>query len=622
MEHTPPTQDKQDKKESEYQKLSGKEFSAISWWVFKLIFSMHPFHAALYVVMSILRNFKSLISAFLFARLIDVLIKVIQSPIPDIKQVYPIMLILLGYEIFDFVTRFLMRLASMKMRFYTRPQLRRLFYQKLNFLGIQTLEQPDINNKIYRADQYAGDLLSYYFQVVDFIAGSFSLVGTFALVLRLLPVEAGLIGLFFIPAFLIDKKFRSTMFRFDYETTEESRKAGWHASYLSSVANLPEINILGAFAFIDKLYLDLQNWMSGVRYSIWKKYRLFGLTYDFFLNVGILYLTLEIIKKALRKLISIGDVTFWTRTLYSFKDSLDQVVTQMNDMLEVSLRYKDVFYIFKAEPAFKDGSYEFPKLLQGPRIEFKNVSFVYPNAQKTVVDKLNLEIKPNEKIAIVGPNGAGKTTIIKLICRFYKPSEGKIFVNDKDVEEVKIKSFYKNMGVLFQDFNTYSHMTVRENIGIGNTHEEFDDEKICEAATAADAFDFIQNYPKKFGQTLSERFKGGIRPSTGQWQKIAIARFFYRSAPLVIFDEPTASIDAVSEYNIFNKIYDFFKGKTVIIVSHRFSTVRNADRIIVIEGGKIVEDGSHSKLMKQGGFYAKFFKLQAEGYREETDVIV
>jgi ATP-binding cassette subfamily B protein len=162
----------------------------------------------------------------------------------------------------------------------------------------------------------------------------------------------------------------------------------------------------------------------------------------------------------------------------------------------------------------------------------------------------------------------------------------------------------------------HPQLTVKENIVIGNTDKEVTEEEIYNALGSADAVKFVQEYPKVLDQTLSERYKGGIRPSTGQWQKIAIARFFYRNAPLVIFDEPTASIDPVSEYNIFNKIYDFFAKKTVIIISHRFSTVRNADRIIVLDEGKIVEEGTHAELMKNNGPYAKAFLLQAEGYKD------
>lgn len=275
--------------------------------------------------------------------------------------------------------------------------------------------------------------------------------------------------------------------------------------------------------------------------------------------------------------------------------------------------------VFVTKPAFEDGAVEFPKLAKGPEIEVKNMSFKYPNTDKMIFNNLSLKIKSGEKVAIVGHNGAGKTTLVKLLCRIYKPTSGEIVVNGRNLTDLKIDSWYQNMGVLFQEFNTYPQLTVRENITIGNPNEPMDEVALHLAAQSADASSFIDEFPAKYDQILSEKFKGGIRPSTGQWQKLAIARFFYRNAPLVIFDEPTASIDAVSEYNIFNKIYDFFKEKTVIIISHRFSTVRNADRIIVLDHGEIIEEGTHDFLMSNNGYYAKAFNLQAKGYGASDD---
>ena len=216
---------------------------------------------------------------------------------------------------------------------------------------------------------------------------------------------------------------------------------------------------------------------------------------------------------------------------------------------------------------------------------------------------------------MVGHNGAGKTTIVKLLARIYQTTKGEILINGVNINALAINDWYKNLGILFQDYNFYSYLTVKENIYIGKSMKSVNDKKIIEAAKNADAYDFINEYKNKFDQIMSEKIEGGIRPSAGQQQKIAIARFFYRNAPLAIFDEPTAAVDAVSEYKIFNKIYRFFTNKTVIIISHRFSTVRNADRIIVIKKGKIVEEGSHNDLVKAGGVYHSAYKFQAEGYQ-------
>lgn len=298
--------------------------------------------------------------------------------------------------------------------------------------------------------------------------------------------------------------------------------------------------------------------------------------------------------------------------MQNLSDNIFRLALSFNDMYESSQRIDEFKRIFDMKSAFEDGEKRFQKLNGGPGIEFQDVSFSYPGSKPKVIKNLNLKIRPGEKVAIVGHNGAGKTTFVKLACRFYKASQGKILINGVDITEVKGKSWYRNIAVLFQDYNTYPQLSARENIMIGKVGGAKG--RVIRASKMARAHEFIKEYKDGYEQILSEKFKGGTRPSTGQWQKIAIARFFYRNAPLIIFDEPTASIDAVSEKKIFDKIYRFFKGKTVIIISHRFSTVRNADRIIVFDKGRIVEQGSHEELVALGGVYARAFGLQAEGY--------
>ena len=246
-----------------------------------------------------------------------------------------------------------------------------------------------------------------------------------------------------------------------------------------------------------------------------------------------------------------------------------------------------------------------------PKIEFLNVSFKYPGTNKYIFENLNLTIKSGEELAIVGANGAGKSTLIKLICHFYESTKGKILVNGIDLKEVNLENWYEKLSYLAQEFNIYWELSLRDNIAVGRPGK-VDDKDIKEALSLADA-EFIEKYSQGLDTFMSQRY-GGEEPSWGQSQKIAIARVFYRNSPIVILDEPTASIDAVSEYNIFTRLFKKIERKTLMIVSHRFSTVRNAKRIIVIDKGKIVERGSHKELLKLGGLYAKSFHLQAKGY--------
>jgi ATP-binding cassette subfamily B protein len=248
-----------------------------------------------------------------------------------------------------------------------------------------------------------------------------------------------------------------------------------------------------------------------------------------------------------------------------------------------------------------------------PKIEFKNVSFSYPGTDNPVLKNLTFSIESNENVAIVGPNGAGKTTIVKLLCRFYDVTGGEILVNGVNIKNIKLSNWYKFLGTLFQEFMHYN-FTVKENIILGRP-DFYDRKLMVDAAEKSGASEFIKKLPKKYNQILGRQFEGGAELSQGQWQKLAIARAFYESAPILILDEPTSAIDAEAEYDIFNNLLKFYKDKTLFLISHRFSTVRNADKIIVLKEGEIVEIGSHQELLSNNKLYARMFKKQAIGYK-------
>jgi len=252
------------------------------------------------------------------------------------------------------------------------------------------------------------------------------------------------------------------------------------------------------------------------------------------------------------------------------------------------------------------------KKFKPPKIEFRNVSFQYPDGPK-VLHNISFVIEPGESVAFVGQNGAGKTTIIKLLCRFYDVSEGEILINNINIKKLSPPNWYKFLGTLFQEFVRY-HFSVRDNITLGAPDKK-DDEAMVRAAVKSGASEFIERLPKKYEQMLGRQFEDGKELSGGEWQKLAIARAFYEEPPVLILDEPTSAIDAEAEYEIFNNLKRQYKNKTLILVSHRFSTVRNANKIFVVDNGEIIERGSHQELLKLNGKYAQMFTLQAEGYK-------
>ena len=250
-----------------------------------------------------------------------------------------------------------------------------------------------------------------------------------------------------------------------------------------------------------------------------------------------------------------------------------------------------------------------------PTITFDNVSFVYPGSEKPTIKNISFTISPGDSIAFVGENGAGKTTIIKLLLRFYDATSGNILVNGVNIKDLDLSSYYAHVGVLFQNFNDYP-FSVRDNIALGKIDEFDNNDRIHKAAIIANADSFIQKYPKGYEQVLEPGFKDGIEPSGGQWQRIALARALFRNANILILDEPTAAIDSRSEYEIFKTLETHSKDRSTIIISHRFSTVRQAQQIFVIEDGEIIERGNHVELMKhKDGLYKEMFEKQASGYR-------
>lgn len=604
------------KDSEDYKRVGLVETLKISRWGLTIFLRNHPLEMGVYILTTIIRRIQDLIYTLIFAKTLDQLIVMIQNPGTKIDSLYPYLAILLGYSVFETIISYFNGISFRVLRTKSNLFLRREMYFKLKTLGIQTLEQPEVNNKIFRSNDYIYNILPYVEESVVFLAIIVKLVTTLFLVVSFIPSFILIILAVSLPYLFIDKKFRRDIYKLSYENTEKRRIASGSAWDLSDSRSLQEISIIGAFKYMDGKFKTFTEWLLNTELKIVKKSRLWDHLSGFLRDVTILYGYVQVFRKFLLGGLTVGNVTFWMRSLNILEETITSTIQYFNDITESSMKIKDVYLLFQTQPIFPDGETSMEMLTTGPKVEFKNVSFKYPNTERLVIEDLNLLINKGEKIAIVGQNGAGKTTMVKLICKFYQTTEGSIYINDMNVNSIKSESLYQNIGTLFQDFNYYGYMTVKENIEIGKTDIPFDENRMRVAAQTADALDFVEEYPGKFDTTLSERYKGGIRPSTGQWQKIALARFFYRDAPLVIFDEPTAAIDAASEAKIFSKIYEFFKGKTVIIISHRFSTVRNADRIIVLDDGKIVEQGSHEELLKLNGKYAEGFRLQAEGYKE------
>jgi ABC-type multidrug transport system fused ATPase/permease subunit len=311
--------------------------------------------------------------------------------------------------------------------------------------------------------------------------------------------------------------------------------------------------------------------------------------------------------------ISLGEMTMYLVVFRQGQSTFASALTSIGGMYEDNL-YLANLYEFLDQPVPQSEG----KITQGiisDGIRFENVSFFYPQSQEPVLKDISLHLQHGEKLAIVGENGSGKTTLIKLLTRLYVPTHGRILLDGVDLNEWDIDVLRKRIGVIFQNFVQYQ-FTVGENVGVGDV-EHLDDQQEWELASEKGmAKPFINNMPQGFGTQLGKWFKGGQELSGGQWQKIALSRAFMRSqADILVLDEPTAAMDAEAEMSIFNHFRALTKNQMVVLISHRFSTVRMADKIIVMANGKIIEQGSHDQLLTLNGRYAHLFSLQAEGYK-------
>ena len=322
-----------------------------------------------------------------------------------------------------------------------------------------------------------------------------------------------------------------------------------------------------------------------------------------------------IIYRALTHTLTVGDLTFLTAAFARSRGLIEQIFASFSGIAEQALFIEDLFDFFRTKPSIASK----PNALPAPRpvrsgYEFRDVSFAYAGSDKLVLDRISFRIDAGERIALVGENGAGKTTLVKLLARLYDPTGGSILLDGVDLRDYNVDDLRREVGVIFQDYMRYD-MRVLENIGFGRIEALKDDDRVRQAASKAYADTVVNSLPSGYEQMLGRRFEGGVDLSGGQWQKIALARAYMRDAQVLILDEPTATLDARAEYEVFLRFAELTRGRMAVLISHRFSTVRMADRILVLEHGRILEQGSHEQLLALGGRYSELFELQAAGYR-------
>jgi len=312
---------------------------------------------------------------------------------------------------------------------------------------------------------------------------------------------------------------------------------------------------------------------------------------------------------------SFGTLTLLANAIREASSNLQQTFSTLSTIADQALFLTDLVAFFQMRPTIESK----PNALPAPRpiqrgFEFRNVSFRYPESSRLVLNKLDFHLRPGERVALIGENGEGKTTIVKLLTRLYDPVEGQVLLDGTDLREYDLEDLYREIGVIFQDYMRYD-MTTRENIAVGRIEQINNAPLLEHSAQKSLADGVLAKLPRGFDQMLGRRFDGGVDLSGGEWQKVALARAYLRDAQVLILDEPTSALDARSEYEVFQRFAELTAGKMALFISHRFSTVRMADRIVVLDGGRIAEEGDHVALTQLGGRYAEMFELQAASYR-------
>ena len=603
---------------SKKKKPTFKDYISVAKWSVSANWKMSPSLTIINFLATIYSNLSGLIYTYITARLIDQIIELVQTPQPDIKTIYPMIVLLGGVEFFNAGMIALNSYAARVRRRIYGPYFSKLYYEKVYSLGVQTNQLPDISNKRRLTEEWMYEIADLNTNIVRIVASIirgiiaasiiFSFSRTLGIAMILIAIISYLQNRHY---FLKDFKWQTSD-----KNIQERRKVGRIGYQLSDPLSIGEISIVGAFKYLDSKYINFYNYYNNEIKKIVRQDSITTFLVDILNVFAVIGGCLQVFKMAIEREISIGDTTFFVSSISNFYSSMKNMTAELVLFLDSVTKGKQVVEFFNLQPLVSDGSVKLERLVTPPSIDVNNITFRYPGSHRDIFKNFSMKIESGQKVAIVGENGAGKSTLVKLLCRMYDPQEGKILINGIDLKELSINDWYKNVGTLFQDFNFYSSLTVEENIYIGKSVKEIDRKKIVASAKNAEAHEFIMKYKKKYNTVMSEDFKDGVKPSHGQKQKIAIARFFYRDTPLVIFDEPTSSIDADSEFRIFNRIYKFFNKKTVIIISHRFSTVRKADVIFVIKDGKLIEKGSHRELMERKGVYFRNFTVQAEGYKD------
>jgi ATP-binding cassette subfamily B protein len=485
-------------------------------------------------------------------------------------------------------------------------------------LDLEQFENAEIYDKLERARRQTVGRIGLFTMLLATLQDLITLVSLSVALAVYVPWLLVLLAVAVLPSLLGETHFASLGYSLLFSWTPERRQLDYLRYIGASDISAKELKLFGLSDFLvgryDRLSQEFYeaNKSLAVRRSVISTLLAAVGTLGYYSAYAVIIYLTVIGYRSAAGVFTIGVLTFLAGSFRQSRDLIQRVLLSLSQVFEQSLYLDDLFSFLEIEPSIrlKPGAKPVPVPIR-TGFTFEGVGFKYPGSEQWAVRQLDFALAPGERIALVGENGAGKTTLVKLLARLYDPTEGRILLDGVDLREYDIDSLRRNIGVIFQDFVRYDFL-LKENIAVGNI-ERVTDEPAIKTASLADSV--VQRLTGGFEQMLGKRFEGGVDLSGGEWQKVALARAYMREAQLLILDEPTAALDARAEYEVFLRFSELTRGRMAVLISHRFSTVRMADRILVLKGGELVEQGTHEALVALGGLYSELFQLQAAGYR-------
>lgn len=583
---------------------------------FRLVWKTNPRLALANMLLRLVKSGLPLLILYVGKEIIDEVIRLIEvaDPLAEARWLWILLATELGLAILsDVISRGINLTESLLGDLFANKTSTELIEHAAR-LDMYQFENPVFYDKLERARRQTNGRTALMSLALQQLQDSITIIFLGAGLIAFNPWLILILVIAVIPSFLGESHFNQRTYSLTRAWTPQRRELDYLRYIGASDATAKEVKIFGLSDFLAKRFFKLADKYYRENRKIAIQRNLVGSLLAIIGTAAYYGAYVVIAIQTITGQISVGTLTFLTGSFSRMRSNLQSIMSRFSRITDSAMYLQDLFDFFAIEPTIRNTpqSQPFPTELQ-KGFTFENVSFKYPGSTQWAIKDLSFHLPAGKKMALVGENGAGKTTLVKLLARLYEPTEGRILVDGVDIRDIELNGLRENIGIIFQDYVRFQ-LKARENIAIGNINQVEDLELIDEAAQKSLAKMVVEQFPEKYEQFLGRRFKDGLELSGGQWQKIALARAYMRDAQLLILDEPTAALDARAEHEVFLRFAELIEGKTAVLISHRFSTVRMADVILFLEHGQRLEMGSHEELLELDGKYAELFHLQAAGY--------